>query len=211
LSSASIGQDLINLASIAQPMGSGTYMLRTTTGTGGPTTYRYNMQVTATPDPLTVRYDESVSGDAAVDPTSVNLGTLAAGSNYVLGGNPDFDTDDVTFTIAPGFQLDSMLIEGYTGLGSVGFQSPLLGSATLTAASFGQDVLDLAGITQPLGPGTYLLRITTGTGGPTTYQFDFQVSGAAAPEAAAAPEPGTFVLAALGLAGLGLFAWRRRK
>ena len=30
-------------------------------------------------------------------------------------------------------------------------------------------------------------------------------------EAAAVPEPGTFVLAALGLAGLGLVAWRKRK
>ncbi|MCE9547398.1 MAG: PEP-CTERM sorting domain-containing protein [Planctomycetia bacterium] len=208
LTSASVGQDLLTLSSITAPLGSGGYVLRATTGTGGPTTYQFGFHVSAAFDPSTVVYNEGVSGDAGVNASSVNLGSLAAGHNRVLGGNPDFDGDDFTLTIAPGFQLDSIQVENYTALGSAAIQTPSLGNTTLSSASVGQDFLNLASIPQPIGPGTYMFRATTGTGGPTTYQFDFQVS--AVSEASAVPEPSTFILAGLGLMGLGFVALRKK-
>ena len=46
-----------------------------------------------------VRYNENVSGDAGVDPGSVALGILPTGNQQIIGGNPQFDTDDYAFTI----------------------------------------------------------------------------------------------------------------
>lgn len=61
-----------------------------------------------------VVYSETVSGDAPAGSGSVNLGALAAGSSQIVGGNSVFDSDDYTFLINPGFQLDSIMIEDYT-------------------------------------------------------------------------------------------------
>ena len=146
-----------------------------------------------------VVYNETVSGDAGVDPSFVNLGVFTPGSHQIIGGNPNFDTDDYSFTIPLGLQLDSILIENYSAAGSAAIQDPFLGFAILSSASVGQDFLDLANIPQPVGPGTYLFRATTGSGGPTTYQFDFQVT--------SVPEPSTIALVGLGLLSLG----RRRR
>lgn len=144
-------------------------------------------------------YDENVSGDAPAGSSSINLGVLAGGSSQIIGGNLEFDSDDYTFTIGSGFQLDSILVNAYTLSGSAAIQTPFLGLSGLSSASVGQDFLDLAGISQPIGPGTYMFRATTGTGGPTTYNFDFQVS--------SVPEPSTIGLVVLG----GVIILRRRR
>ncbi len=151
-----------------------------------------------------VLYDEGISGDAPSGSSSVPLGVLPAGSNLILGGIPDFDTDDYAFTIAPGFLLNAINIDVLVADvgGSAGLADPVtyMGISAILPANVGSDFLDLAGIAQPLGPGNYLLRTTTGTGGPVTYQFDFQVSGAAE-----VPEASTVAA----VAGLGLIVGLR--
>jgi hypothetical protein len=137
-----------------------------------------------------VVYDENVSGDAPAGSSSINLGVLATGSSEIIGGNLQFDTDDYTFTIGSGSQLDSILVNSYTATGSAAIQTPFLGLSLLSSASVGQDFLDLASISQPIGSGTYMFRATTGSGGPTTYEFDFQVS--------SVPEPTSLGLLAIG-------------
>ncbi len=68
-------------------------------------------------------------------------------------------------------------------------QDPFLGSTTLNSSSVGQNLLDLASASQPIGPGTYLFRTTTGTGGPTAFRYDLQVT--------AVPEPASLSLLTL--------------
>lgn len=202
LSSSSSGKNFFALANITAPLVTGNYIFRTTTGSGGPTTYQYSFQVNPVPSPSTIRYSESVSGDAGVDPSAINLGTLSAGSNRISGINAAFDTDDYSFTIPVGFQLDTLKIESYGGIGSAALQTPFLGSTTLNSSTFGQDFLDLINTPQPIGAGTYLFRTTTGSAGPTSYRFDLQVS--------AIPEPGTLTLLGLGSIGLAISLRRRR-
>lgn len=198
LSSSSVGQNFFTLAGTAQPVTAGNYLFRTTTGTGGPTTYQFSLQVSAVPAPATIRYDEATSGDAPAGATFVDLGSLTDPHNRIMGGNPDFDSDDYQFTIPSGYQLDSILIETYSGGGAAAMQDPFLGLSTLDSSSVGMDFLDLASVSQPVGAGTYLFRTTTGTAGPATYRYDLQIS--------AIPEP-----ASLGLLGaISAIALRRK-
>jgi len=199
LDSSANGKNFFALASVAAPVTAGSYLFRTGTGSGGPTTYQYSLQVNPVPAPATIRYSESVSGDAGVELAAVNIGSLSVGSNRISGVSLAFDTDDYSFTIPAGFQLDTIKIESYGGLGSAGLQDLNLG-AGLSSANYGQNLLSILGAPQPLGAGTYLFRTTTGSAGPTSYRYDLQVS--------AIPEPGTIgLLAAAGLA----IAYRLRR
>jgi hypothetical protein len=205
LNSSSVGKNFFALANIPAPLSSGNYVFRATTGTGGPTTYQYSFQVNPVPAPATIRYSESVSGDAPAGSSFVDLGSLTVGSNRISGVSLAFDTDDYSFTVPAGFQVDTIKIETYGGSGSAGLQSPALGSSLLTPANFGQDFLDIIGASQPLGPGTYLFRTTTGSAGPTSYRYDLQLS------PVAIPEPGTLgLLATSGLAACYMLRRRRR-
>ncbi len=196
----SSGKNFFSLANVTAPLTAGNYLFRATTGTGGPTTYQFSFQVNPVPAPATIRYSESVSGDAPAGSGSVNLGSLSVGSNRISGVNNAFDTDDYSFTIPAGFQLDTIKIETYGGTGSAAIQSPALGSSILTTSNFGQDFLDIIGASEPLGAGTYLFRTSTGSLGPTSYRYDLQVS--------AVPEPGTIGL--LAVSSLAVFYSLRR-
>ena len=177
-------------------------------------------------------WNEAVSGDLAnlgATPTAVSFGL---GSNVVSGTtgrdpNGVVDRDYFTFTLAPGWQLDTLtLLTGGTFLGGAGVSfigmqtgpvmtvDPVSGSATGLLGwwlygenDVGNDILQLMGSSPgavgyigALPAGTYTVWVQeTGTG-VAAYNFDFAVS--------QVPEPATALLMLTGVAGL--LARRRR-
>lgn len=177
----------------------------------------------------TAAYVESVSGDLSNDATAPTGLTVSAGSNVVTGSTitSPFDRDIFSFTLAANQQLDSIVLNSYTGpaggngsffavqsgsginTGNAGAHlgNELIGQAV--GIQQGDDVLDdmgtprfgsSPGFTGALGPGTYTFWIQE-TAGPLAYSLDFQVSEVPLPAAAWL----------FGSALLGLGALKRRR
>lgn len=189
----------------------------------------------AGPALATTVYDESVSGDLIDGQTAspwlspgYNLGALSIGDTSVAGsfglpaGGGAVDTDVLTWSIAPGMQLDAIQID-YTVLsGDNGNGSYLaiaagatVGTGMATASGNLSDALvpssgDLltawttpyafgSSLTAPLGAGAYTLWASE-TGALVGYTLTFQVT--------AVPEPQTWAML---LSGLGLSGWAARR
>ena len=169
-------------------------------------------------------YDDRVDGDFSNDELNPTmLGTLDLGSNMITGNVGGSSTvppteffDAFTFTVAPGEQLDDIILDSYVTTGGNttsgfnvssgqtfdGFTAPnFLGSVLLSAANVGTDLLnaDLTdGLTDPLPAGDYTVSIREGTPN-QTYGLSLNVS--------AIPEPASLGLLAVG----GLALVRRRR
>lgn len=177
-------------------------------------------------------WDEAVSGDLAnlgATPTAVGFGL---GSNVVRGttgrdSGGVVDRDYFTFTLAPGWQIDTITVLpgttflGGSGVSFIGMQvgpvmtvDPNSGSATgllgwwlYNENDIGVDILQqmgaspgAVGFSGALPAGTYTVWVQeTGTG-VANYGFDFSVT--------AVPEPASVLLMLAGVAGLA--ALRRR-
>ncbi len=172
-------------------------------------------------------FDESVSGDLSDDPNAPTALSFDLGSNTITGEvnlSNDLtlgDRDFLTFTIAPGQELEGLFLRAQsptnrgfhaissgatsvipsgTGAGDV---STYLGSAHLDFISPNTDLLpDLgtplvgSGFTGPLGPGTYSYVVQQTSNITQAYTLDFVVT----------PEPGSLTLIAVP----GLLLLRRR-
>ncbi len=178
-------------------------------------------------------WDEAVSGDLAnlgATPTAVGFGL---GSNVVRGttgrdGAGIVDRDYFTFTLAAGWQLDTItLLPGSTFLGGsgvsfIGMQvgpvmtvDPNSGSATgllgwwlYSDNDIGVDILQqmgsspgAVGFSGALPAGTYTVWVQETATGVANYGFDFAVS--------AVPEPASALLMLAGVAGLSTLRRRR--
>lgn len=177
-------------------------------------------------------WDEAVSGDLAdvgTSPTTLNFGL---GSNIVTGatGRTDgvVDRDYFSFTLAEGWQLDTLTVVGATALGpsalsfiavqagpqvtvnpTGGSATGLLGYAHYGENDVGTDILQIMGFGPgatgffgALPAGSYAFWIQDTATGVATYELDFGVS--------AVPEPAAAWLLLAGLAGLAVRARRGR-
>ncbi len=178
-------------------------------------------------------WDEASSGDLAnlgASPTAVSF---AAGSNLIRGTTGRnaagvVDRDYFTFTVAPGFQLETLtLLPGSTFLGGaaasfIGMQlgpvmtvdptsnsaAGLLGWWLYNENDINNDILQqmgsspgAVGYSGALPAGTYTVWVQeTGTG-VAAYGFDFAVS--------QVPEPASALLLLAGVAGLAVRLRRR--
>jgi hypothetical protein len=142
------------------------------------------------------------------------------------------DYDIFTFTVSPGSVLSGVVVTSvnitsafsFFGLttGSTLAVNPdtvnatmnptgLLGWTHYTNGDVGKDILPrigtgpgAIGFVPPLGAGPYSVWLQETSTLPTAYDFDFQISAAAA-----IPEPETYALLFAGFALLGFAAWRR--
>lgn len=173
-------------------------------------------------------YDESISGDLSGIPAAPSVWNLDVGANVLKGSaGTSSDYDILSLTIPAGHRLDSLTLDAYQNQGYASFLGLQTGS-TWTAglggsvdgeALLGWDLFDVGYVgtnrlpdialngdtispqfTPPLVSGTYTILLQD-TGSTFNYQFTFNVS--------AVPEPGTLILAALGLLGIGRLARRR--
>ena len=183
-----------------------------------------------------ITYQESVSGDLSDNAASPTALMFGLGTNQVIGelrnvtGDPGADVRDyLTFIIAPGQELTSIVQQDYSdiatsGAANRGFHSinsgatsAIPGSATIgsflganhfdTVAagtdllpSLGSAGLGATGFTGALGPGTYTYLVQNTSANPSAFALDFNVS--------AVPEPGSLVLLSA-LAGLTVVRRRR--
>ena len=142
--------------------------------------------------------------------TGKRILSLSRRAKYILGsveGGVDV-FDRFSFTLAPGEQLDSVILNGFVGDSNntvrfftgtdTGAPPPaFLGETFMSTARIGSDYLDLVGLGL-FGPGVYTISIV---GGPGLHSYDFILS---------VPEPGP-AGAALGLVvGLGTLCSLRR-
>lgn len=174
-------------------------------------------------------WDEGVDGELSADAAAPTAISIVSGSNIIIGANSiqgSLGRDIFEITLASGQQLDSIILDAYTGPAgggsffavqagsgiSTGSAAAQLGQALIGTASgnsVGDNVLDdlgLAGFggsgfTGSLTAGTYTFWFQE-TAGLTEYQFDLQVSEVPLPAAA-----WLFGSALLGLMGVA----RRKK
>ena len=174
-------------------------------------------------------WDESLAGDLSSVGASPTPLALTLGSNIVRGvtgrSNGVVDRDYFSFTVQPGWQLDTLtLMAPFTaGVGFIGVQagpqvtvnptgnSPagLLGWVHFSQNDTNTDILGLMGIgfgasgyATPLPSGVYSFWVQDTATGSTAYNFDFGVS--------AVPEPTTTAFLLAGLAALGVLTGARR-
>ncbi|MCH2133202.1 MAG: hypothetical protein MK116_05570 [Phycisphaerales bacterium] len=168
-------------------------------------------------------WDEAVDGQLSTDRfTPTDFGTLATGSNDVIGTTVSGISKFFTFTIEEGTQLSALIVEGWESVDDLGFLGvvtgdwfsvdpanpnvgDLLGYAHYGTLDVGQDILPTMGsgpgsqgFTAPLGPGDYSFWVRQGGADPATWDLNFVVT----------PIPAPAGLAVLALAGV---AGRRRR
>lgn len=161
----------------------------------------------------TVVFDEARDGDASDDRFAPATVGLVAGVNTIRGFSgqsptPDVhDLDYVTFTVPPGFELNSFVLQSASVGGAFSFvgmqagpivtipadwtsiETPLLGWSHFGSADVGSDLLPVmanspgsVGFSGPLGAGTYALWIMElDTSEPHTYSFGLGVTAVPAP------------------------------
>jgi hypothetical protein len=175
-------------------------------------------------------YFESTSGDLADVGSAPNAFTLVNGANLVVATTTQGDLDYFSVTVPAGLYLNRIDLLQFDSSDDLAFLAVQSG-ATFTEPPTGTDVGNLLGWTHfgtsgtatlgtnilddlgagagaigflpPLHPGTYTFWVQQTDPTPVTYRFFFV--GAPIP----APEPGTWLTTALGLAFLA--ASRRRR
>lgn len=151
-------------------------------------------------------WDESIDGDLSTDPDMPTPVTFVEGGNTIRGQmqDPDDTRDYITFTIADGQQLTSVLLNQYQdvdsgGPGDRGFVAVnegdtsfipgfdtgdlFLGGAHLDPDPVGTDYLAIlagapqagTGFTPPLGPGTYSFLVQQTGPELTAYELEFVI------------------------------------
>ena len=181
-----------------------------------------------------IMWDESIDGDISGDYMNPTQMYTVGVNNHVIfttvGDDPDEDREYFTFTIAEGYELASIVLDGFdtdpeSNLGFLGVASgtsfptsptapdvtQILGYALIGESDVGDDILQLMGqgsgsqgFTGPLGPGSYTFWAQET--GPSTDDWDlnFIVTQGSAP---AVPGPGALA----GLIGIATIAGRRRR
>jgi hypothetical protein len=164
---------------------------------------------------------ESVNGELPSTNLTPQQVSISSEGSYTLTGTTGFgDRDYIAVSLAPGLSLAALYLNNYVSSDQVAFigmmsgtsftESPsspnvgnMLGWLHFGSALLGTDILDnicagagAIGCTPPLGGPAYSFWIQQ-LGSSTSYSMDFFVI----------PEPGTLLLAGLGLA---LLAVRRR-
>jgi hypothetical protein len=193
----------------------------------------------ATAMPGATVYNESAQGDLSNSGLSPTLLPISLGSNVLTGttgrdATAGFDRDYFTVVVPTGFQITSIIEQPGTVVGGAvsfiglqaGSQVTVPTNATTAAGLLGwyhygstpnTDILPLmaipdtgsSGFTPPLGPGTYSFWIQDFNLGVFNYGFNLVLAQATTP--AAAPEPGSYLLAITGLGVVIASAKRARR
>ena len=178
-------------------------------------------------------WDEAIDGDLSGDHMNPTQLFTKGVNNHVIfttvGGNPEQDREYFTFTIAEGFELASIVLDGFTtspesNLGFFGVAAGtvmptpptapdptvLLGYALVGMADIGDDILQTMGggggsigFTGALGPGSYTFWAQET--GPSTDDWDLNFI--VIEQAGVVPGVGGLA----GLMGAGLARRRRRR
>ena len=144
-------------------------------------------------------FDETVSGDMSDDETNPSAGNLAAGGNVISGNTGPGDRDFVTFSVPAGYQLSSMVLETYSGVGIQSFsgivngtelgvdpglaqESDLLGYYLMNSGAVGTDILpamgeafNAQGFTPPLPAGDYTMWFQELSGPDVDYELHLMI------------------------------------
>ena len=194
------------------------------------------MSIMAPSAGATIIYDESTSGDLSNSGLSPTILTVSTGSNEIFGSTGrnanGLDRDYLTFTVPSGFELAGIIpLPGTASGGLVSFiglqagaqvtVSPSASDATgllgwwhYSATDINTNILaemsipamNSSGFSVPLGPGAYSLWIQDFNTGTFNYGFDLNIVAAAA-----APEPTSYLLTAIGMLLIGAASRRLRR
>jgi len=163
-----------------------------------------------------VIWDEAIDGSLSTDRNSpTNMGTLATGSNDLIGTTVSGISKFFSITIGSGSELSALIVEDWQSVDDLGFlgvvsgtpftvdpASPnvteLLGYVHYGTLDVGQNILSnlgsgpgSQGFTGALGAGTYSFWVRQGGPDPATWDLNFVAS--------SVPEPSSALLLAVGL------------